>query len=190
MASSPVKGNVSENEVDQCYGAAPKRSKKPRPSSSSTASGTVAPPKNPVGGKNGRVKKETKPKGVPKAKAKAKALAKVKPEKSRSVNDDYPDVEMVTMFQDFVWQFDSRVSPKDPNFKKAIREGLPTFDSHNLNIYWSKLGCGIKSHEKGRDVGYVSFTSCWGYESWKMAIAVKAAEILVPRLNCQRKFCL
>ena len=118
----------------------------------------------------------------PKAKAKAKAKAgaargrKKVPEEDPFESKLYSKTCHETLLR-FVQKFVGNENHLGPNFKNTLKSMIAGDALASLNIYWSRMGCGVKHGD--HDIHHFTFGTFDVSPSHKCALVVKCGEIAV-----------
>lgn len=143
---------------------------------------------------------QTKTKPCAKGKAKAKASprpkaseCKPKAKRARKNQDEHADQmeEREELYDDklvkqlFDWCKEATEhAPQDAirntRYKTEVRNMLNIGDQYKLNIYWTRLTCGVHVVESGKDIHHFSFGSSWANDLYKVCMAIKCSELVVP----------
>ena len=172
----------------------PKKSRKPKDKCEETAAAKKASPKAKAAAKRATPKTKAAAKKAA-AKPKAKGEPKARAKRSRKTAVDallespFRHNELISELKEWVEWFGPEYDPPDQKnkFKAAVRESLFPLTKTFLNIYWSRCGCGVKnscdSHAayKAKDWCNFGFNQGLAPQRWKMAMAVRCAEMVVSK---------
>eukprot|EP00435_Cladocopium_sp_Y103_P051419 s217_g16.t1 len=122
---------------------------------------------------------------MPTAKAKAKASAKSRArssssranKKAKTKHDELFDEEVMTQLMEFSARFNKDADFKTDVFKTFMRSQVTLPEGFSLNLYWTSASCGVKDKEAKRDIHSFTFNSIPAPHVWRLAVAVKCAEI-------------
>ena len=131
---------------------------------------------------------------TPTAKAKAKATAAPAPKRkprgkaarlpgSELMSNPLRKNSLVKSLMDFAEKFPASLEDKDKELKAAVLAECSPLQWCKLMPYWSRNGCGVKvMNDDGKtyyDLHHFSFQSSSAPRRYKLAIAVRCAEIAV-----------
>ena len=122
-----------------------------------------------------------KPKRAPKAKAQPKTAAAKK--KAMTKHGILHDQEKLTDLFKFAYDFDPNADHKTDIFKNFLRSQIGQPQDFGLNIYWTSASCGVKDKKAGKDIHSFTFHSIPAPHNYRLAVAVRCAEIAAPRLH-------
>ena len=177
----------------------PKKSKKSRKKTNKfeeTATAKKAAPKAKVAATRAAPKAKTAAKKAaakPKPKAKGKPKAGAKRSRKTAVDalleSPFRHNELIRELKEWVEFFGPEYDQPDQKnkYKAAVRESLYPLEKTSLNIYWSRCGCGVKNAVdsqaayKAKDWCNFSFNQGLAPARWKMAMAVRCAEMVVSK---------
>ena len=140
-----------------------------------------------------------KQKAAPRAKGKAKAKAKAKASARRTALEpdhrpDLSDPEMVQVFVDFAKKVGGPKVEVNQGFKDHVRSECQKLKTTELNVYWSRCTCGVTLLQDKRDTHHFGFNYSMAVGTYKIAVAVKCAEMLPSccsiRIALQPRLCL
>lgn len=131
-----------------------------------------------------------KPKRAPKAKAqprtpKAKAQPKTAAAKKKAMTKHslLHDQEKLTDLLKFAKDFDPNADHTTEIFKNFLRSQVGQPQDFGLNIYWTSASCGVKDKKAGKDINSFTFNSIPAPHNYRLAVAVRCAEITAPRFS-------
>lgn len=145
-----------------------------------------------------KAKASPKDKASPKNKAAPKAKVKKDQEKKRpgrtprKPGSELPasqlrDNEIVSNLMTFARKFPEDLETQPNKLKAAVLDEMTPLQYCKLMPYWSRNGCGVKVLQEDEttwaDVHSFSFNSSSAPRRYKLAVAVRCAELTVARLN-------
>ena len=180
---------------------------------SPSTEGKVEKPRRARGATSKDTKETKNPRAKAKAKAAAKTPgpkgkakkdegkgAEKKPRKPRAKKTSLPGAEfhshelrsdgLVQELMKFAKQFPEELENNLEKLKEAINQAMTPLSWTKLMPYWSRNGCGVKELQDDMktyvDVVSFSFNSSSAPRRYKLAVAVRCAEIAAPQLNSDR----
>lgn len=70
---------------------------------------------------------------------------------------------------------------KNENLKAHVRSLLQPLNWTRLNIYWTRTTCGVVRNDMGKDVLHFTFNTVDVCASYRLAMAIKCAEMSATR---------
>lgn len=127
-----------------------------------------------------------------KAKAKARAASKAKANmEAKLTQSPLRKDSIVKTLMDYAVQFPEELDENPEGLKKAIKATWVPLKLTKLMPYWTRDQCGVKlwDENKGeyKDIHTFSFTSSMAPRRYKLAVAVKSAELAVSFLHVQNR---
>jgi hypothetical protein len=107
--------------------------------------------------------------------------------KAKTKHGELFDEEVMSQLMDFSARFNKDANFKSDVFKTFMRSQAALPEGFALNIYWTSASCGCKDLEAQKDIHSFTFNSVPAPHVWRLAVAVKCAEIAAARMLIRGK---
>ena len=94
------------------------------------------------------------------------------------------DPDMTQLLQDWAKQFPEKLEGKQAKLKRAVRAALTPLEKTRLVLYWTRNACGVRVLSCKKDSLHFTFNSWPTAGRFKLAVAVRCAELAVAWLRC------